>query len=103
MKKSELKTTELVCEKGLCLYNAPTAVSGHYPLICEKERTPEFTEIEIPNKPIADDNKKQCAKKLKIRAKFTFARLMQASVDLDYEKIGEAKAKETKKAKPTRR
>lgn len=100
MKKSELKTTELVCEKGISLCKIPVAVSNYYPLVEDDENATEFAEIRIPDKPLADD-KKQGSKKLKIRAKFSFARLVHASVDLDYEKIGETKAKATKKIKLT--
>lgn len=103
MKKSELKTTELVCENGIYLCKAPSAVSEYYPIICDNGdnvNTQELVEVEIADKPVADDNKKQCSKKLKIRAKFTFARLVQACVDLDYEKTDETKARKTKKNEP---
>lgn len=100
MKKSELKTTELVCENGICLCKAPSAISEYYPIICDNGNTQEIVEVEIADKPVADDNKKQCSKKLKIRAKFAFARLVQASVDLDFEKTDETKARKTKKNEP---
>lgn len=95
MKKSELKTTELVCEKGISLCKALPAVSNYYPIAEDDESATEFAGIRISDKPLADD-KKQGSKKLKIRAKFSFANLVHASVDLDYEKIGETKAKTTK-------
>ena len=96
MKKSELKTTELVCEKGISLCKALPAVSNYYPIAENGESATEFAGIRISDKPLADD-KKQGSKKLKIRAKFSFANLVHASVDFDYEKIGETKAKTTKK------
>lgn len=97
MKRTEQKTTELVCEKGISFCNTPPALSEYYPLIRDSGNMPGFAELEISDKPVADNNKKQCAKRLKIRAKFSFARLMQASVDPDYEKIGGTRAKEIKK------
>ncbi len=100
MKKSELKTTELVCEKGISLCKTPVAVSNYYPLVEDDENATEFAEIRIPDKSLADV-KKQGSKKLKMRAKFSFARLVHASVDLDYEKNGKTKAKATKKIKLT--
>ena len=98
MKKTELKTTELVCENGVCFCKTSVAVSNYYPLVEDDENATEFAGIRTPDKPLADD-KKEGSKKLKIRAKFSFANLVHASVDLDYEKIGETKAKTTKKKK----
>ena len=103
MKNSKLKTTEFVCENGICLYAAPLAVSESYPLICGNGNTSELVEVGISDKPTIGDDKKHSSKRLKIRAKLSFANLMQASVDLDYEKIGDAKAKVIKKVKLKRR
>ena len=102
MKKAEPKTTELVCENGLRPCEAPLTVAEYYPYIGDNGNMPEIAVVEILDKPVAANSNRQYTKELKIRAKFTFARLAQASIDLDYEKIGETKVKKTQKAKPSR-
>ena len=86
-----------VCEKGMHFCKDPLAVLDYYPLIDDKGNMSEFAEVEALDEPVTDDNQKYCSKKLKIGAKISFAQLVQASVNFDYEKIGETKVKTTKK------
>ena len=86
-----------VCEKGMHFCKNPLAVLDYYPLIDDKGNMSEFAEVEALDEPVTDDNQKYCSKKLKIGAKISFAQLVQASVNFDYEKIGETKVKTTKK------
>ena len=86
-----------ICEKGMHFCKDPLAVLDYYPLIDDKGNMSEFAEVEALDEPVTDDNQKYCSKKLKIGAKISFAQLVQASVNFDYEKTGETKVKTTKK------
>lgn len=86
-----------VCKKGMHFCKDPLAVLDYYPLIDDKGNMSEFAEVEALDKPVTDDKQKYCSKKLKIGAKISFAQLVQASVNFDYEKTGETKVKTTKK------
>ena len=57
----------------------------------------EFAEVEALDKPKTDDGKKYCSKKLKIGAKISFEKLVQASVNFEYGKIADTTIKGTKK------
>ena len=86
-----------VCEKGMHFCKDLLAVLDYYPLVDDNGNISEFAEVEALDEPVTDDNQKYCSKKLKIGAKISFAQLVQASVNFDYEKTGETKAKTTKK------
>ena len=86
-----------VCEKGMHFCKDPLAVLDYYPLVDDNGNISEFAEVEALDEPVTDDNQKYCSKKLKIGAKISFAQLVQASVNFDYEKTGETKVKTTKK------
>lgn len=86
-----------VCKKGMHFCKNPLAVLDYYPLVDDNGNISEFAEVEAMDEPVTDDNQKYCSKKLKIGAKISFAQLVQASVNFDYEKIGETKVKTTKK------
>lgn len=63
----------------------PLDVLDYYPLIDDNGNLTEFTEVEALEEPQSDDNKKYSTKKLKIGAKISFAKLVQASVSVvDY-------------------
>ena len=87
----------IICEKGMHFCKDPLAVLDYYPFIDDKGNMSEFAEVEAMDEPVTDDNQKYCSKKLKIGAKISFSQLVQASVNFDYEKIGETKVKTTKK------
>lgn len=67
------------CEK-------PLEVLEYYPLVNEKGEMSEFAEVEALDEALTNDNKKYCTKKLKIGAKISFAKLVQASVEFEIEK-----------------
>ena len=77
-----------VCKKGMHFCREPLEVLEYYPLIDDNGNINEFAEVEALDEPKTDDNKKYCTKKLKIGAKIDFAKLVQASVNFEYEKIG---------------
>ena len=87
----------VVCEKGMHFCKEPLDVLNYYPLVDNNGNMSEFAEVEALDKPITDDGKKYCSKKLKIGGKISFAKLVQASVDFEYEKISDTKIKTTKK------
>ena len=77
----------VICESGIHFYKEPLAVLEHYPLVNNDGEITEFAEVEALDEPVTDDNKKYCTKKLKIGAKISFAKLVQASVNFDFKKI----------------
>ena len=87
----------VVCEKGMHFCREPLEVLEYYPLIDDNGNMNEFAEVEALDNPKTDDDKKYCTKKLKIGAKISFAKLVQASVNFEYEKIGETKVKTSRK------
>jgi len=76
----------VICKKGMHFCKEPLEVLNYYPLVDENGNMSEFAEVEALDEPKTDDNKKFCTKKLKIGAKISFARLVQASVNFEYEK-----------------
>ena len=86
-----------VCEKGMHFCKRPLDVLHYYPLVDEDGNMTEFAEVEALDKPVTDDNKKYCSKKLKIGAKISFAKLVQAEINFESEKTGETKTKTTSK------
>ena len=75
----------------------PLDVLDYYPLVDEDGNITEFAEVEALDKPVTDDNKKYCSRKLKIGAKISFAKLVQAEINFESEKTGETKTKTTSK------
>ena len=76
----------VICKKGMHFCKEPLEVLNYYPLVDENGNMSEFAEVEALDEPKTDDNKKFCTKKLKIGAKISFVRLVQASVNFEYEK-----------------
>ena len=86
-----------VCEKGMHFCKRPLDVLDYYPLVDEDGNMTEFAEVEALDKPLTDDNKNYCSKKLKIGAKISFAKLVQEEINFESEKTGETKTKTTSK------
>ena len=80
-----------ICHSGMHFCKAPLDVLEHYPLVDANGNMSEFAEVEALDECLTDDNKKYCTKKLKIGAKIDFAKLVQASVNLEFEKTGAEK------------
>ena len=77
----------VVCESGMHFCKNPLDVLDYYPLVDENGNMSEFAEVEALDKCETEDNEKFCTKKLKIGAKIGFPALVQASVDLEMEKV----------------
>ena len=86
-----------VCEKGMHFCKRPLDVLDYYPLVDEDGNMTEFAEVEALDKPVTDDNKKYCSKKLKIGDKISFAKLVQAEINFESEKMEDTKTKTTSK------
>lgn len=81
------ENSAVICNSGMHFCKEPLEVLGYYPLVDENGDMSEFAEVEALDQCKTDDNKKFCTKKLKIGAKLSFAKLVQASVEFDYEKV----------------
>ena len=86
-----------VCQKGMHFCKRPLDVLDYYPLVDEDGNMAEFAEVEALDKPVTDDNKKYCSKKLKIGAKISFAKLVQEEINFESKKTVETKTKTTSK------
>ena len=86
-----------VCQKGMHFCKRPLDVLDYYPLVDEDGNMTEFAEVEALDKPVTDDNKKYCSKKLKIGAKISFAKLVQADINFESDKTKDTKTKTTSK------
>ena len=86
-----------ICKKGMHFCKEPLEVLEYYPLVDDDGNMSEFAEVEALDDVKTDDNKKYCTKKLKIGAKLDFARLVQASVNFEYEKTEETKVETSRK------
>ena len=77
-----------ICKSGMHFVSAdnPLEVLEYYPFVDENGNESEFAEVEALDEPITDDNKKFCSKKLKIGGKVSFAKLVQAAVEVNYAK-----------------
>ena len=80
-----------ICRSGMHFCKHPLEVLNYYPLVDDKGNITEFAEVEALDECKTDDNEKYCTKKLKIGAKIDFSKLVQASVEFDYEKTAKAK------------
>ncbi len=87
----------IVCEKGMHFCKEPLEVLAYYPLVDENGDMCEIAEVEALDEPKTDNGKKYCSKKLKIGAKISFAKLVQASVNFEYEKNADTKTKTIEK------
>lgn len=87
----------VICEKGMHFCKEPLEVLEYYPLVDDNGNMSEFAEVESLDDIKTNDDKKYCTKKLKIGTKISFAQLVQASVNFEYEKIKETKIKNSKK------
>ena len=83
----------VVCESGMHFCKEPLDVLEYYPMFDENGEMNEFAEVEALEEPVTDNGEKFCTKKLKIGAKIDFTKLVQASVNFEYEK---GSGKETK-------
>ena len=81
----EEETAE-ICNSGMHFCKSPLAVLGYYPLVDKNGDLSEFAEVEALDECKTDDNEKYCTKKLKIGTKIGFPQLVQASVELGWEK-----------------
>lgn len=75
----------IMCQKGMHFCENPLDVLEYYPLVDINGDMSEFAEVEALDEPIKD-GRKVCSKRLKIGAKISFAELVQASVNFEYEK-----------------
>ena len=86
-----------ICKSGMHFCKNPLDVLDHYPLVDHSGKITEFAEVEALDECETDDNKNFCTKKLKIGAKISFAKLVQASVNFEKETPTETKVKTTSK------
>ena len=86
-----------VCKKGMHFCKNPFDVLDYYPLVGNNGEFSDFAEVEALDEPVTDDNKKFCSKKLKIGAKLSFSKFVEAMASFEFEKIDETKVKTTKK------
>ena len=78
------------CRSGMHFCKYPLDVFGYYPPVTDKGVS-EYAEVEALDKPVTDDEKKYCSKKLKIGAKIGIPALVQASVEYIKNNIVETK------------
>ena len=90
--------TAEVCKSGMHFCKKPFDVLDYYPLVDSKGEFSDFAEVEAFDEPVTDDNKKYCSKKLKIGARLSFSKFVEAMASFEFEKIDETKVKTTKKA-----
>ena len=76
-----------ICKSGMHFCKEPLDVLDYYPLVDSDGKMSEFAEVEALDEAKTDDGKKYCTKKLKVGAKLSFAKLVQASVNFDFEKL----------------
>ena len=76
-----------ICKSGMHFCKNPLDVLDYYPLVDDDGKMSEFAEVEALDEAKTDDGKKYCTKKLKVGAKLSFAKLVQASVSFDFEKL----------------
>ena len=86
-----------ICKSGMHFCKNPLDVLEYYPLVNENGEMTEFAEVEALDDCKTDDNKKYCTKKLKIGAKISFARLVEASINFERKVPTDTKVKTTSK------
>ena len=80
-----------ICKSGMHFCKDPLDVLEYYPLVNDDCEISEFAEVEALDDCKTDDNKKYCTKKLKVKGKLSFAKLVQASVNFEFSKTKETK------------
>ena len=83
----QYKENTIVCQSGMHFCKNPLDVLDYYPLVDSDGNMSEFAKVEALDECKTDDNKKYCTKKLKIGAKIGFPALVQASINLELEKV----------------
>ena len=78
-----------ICVNGMHFCKNPMDVLDYYPLIDDNGEMCEFSEVEALDETLTNDEKKYCAKKLKIGAKLSLAEFIRASFDVTYRQIKE--------------
>ncbi len=68
----------VVCESGFHFCKNPLDTLDYYPLIDSNGNLTEFAEVEALEKPVTDDSKKYCTKKIKIGAKLSLNGFIEA-------------------------
>ena len=76
-----------ICECGMHFCENPLDVLEHYPPVNEKGVLNEFAEVEALDECLTNDDKKFCAKKLKVGAKIGLDGLIKAFIDFTFSKI----------------
>ena len=76
-----------LCKKGMHFCEKPLDVLNYYPLVNEKGEISEFAEVEAPQNLCDIGDSKICTKKLKIKSKISFSKLVELAIDFDYMKI----------------
>ena len=87
----------VICEKGMHFCKNPFDILDYYPLVNDKGDFSDFAEVEALDEPVTDNNKKFSSKKLKIGAKLSFSKFVEAMASFEFEKIGKTKVKTTNK------
>ena len=76
----------VICEKGMHFCKNPFDVLDYYDLVDSNGDFNDFSEVESLEEPKTNDNKKYCTTKLKIGAKLSFGRFVEACVNYVIEK-----------------
>ena len=76
-----------ICKSGMHFCENPFDVLEYYGYVNDKAELNEFTEVEVLDDCLTDDNKKYTTKKLKIGAKLSIAGFCKAFVDFTFSKI----------------
>ena len=74
-----------ICKSGMHFCEKPLDVLDYYPLVDDNGNMSEFAEVEALGD-VKTEGNKSVTRKLKIGAKISFAKLVQASVEFDFEK-----------------
>ena len=75
-----------ICQSGMHFCKDPLDVLNYYPLVDENGSISEFAEVEALDAAYTNDEKKFVTKKLRIGARISFDKLVQAAVRLDLSK-----------------
>ena len=69
-----------ICKKGMHFCKNPLDVLDYYPLVDENGNISEFAEVEALDEAKTDDGKKFVTKKLKVKDKITFDKLIEIDI-----------------------